>query len=175
MLNIHPVIVHTPIGLLTLYSIIELLRFKKLQERPYIFYTKAILVIVGFGGAVAAYLSGDMIEELFTSANDLALIEVHSTFALITSVLYGVIAASYVVLWFQKECGTWGFLKNKNIAGIWKMKLAIANFIQKPWIIGVLALLALVAIFITGALGGAIVYGPEADPAVSVIYHLFFK
>lgn len=38
MLNIHPVIVHTPIGLLTLYSIIELLRFKKLQERPYLFF-----------------------------------------------------------------------------------------------------------------------------------------
>ena len=37
-----------------------------------------------------------------------------------------------------------------------------------------IALVGIVVITITGALGGAIVYGPEVDPIVSVIYHLFF-
>lgn len=171
MLNIHPAIVHTPVGLLTIYSLLEFLRFKKLLARPYWFYIKAALVIVGFGGAIAAYLTGDLLEDAFRGEK---LLEVHSNFALVTSILYGVIAAGYLVLWFQKECGSWAFLKNKNVAKIWQMKLALANFLQKTWVAVPLALAALICIFITGALGGAIAYGPDVDPMVSFIYKLFF-
>ena len=37
-----------------------------------------------------------------------------------------------------------------------------------------MALLALVGMTVTGALGAAIVYGPTADPFVTFIYHLFW-
>ena len=157
MLNIHPAIVHTPVGLLTIYSLLEFLRFKKLLARPYWFYIKATLVIVGFGGAIAAYLTGDLLEDAFRGD---ALVEMHSNFALATSILYGIIAAGYLVLWFQKEWGDLAFLKNKNIAKIWQLKLFCANFLQKTWVAVPLSLLAFVCIFITGTLGGAIAYGP---------------
>jgi hypothetical protein len=32
----------------------------------------------------------------------------------------------------------------------------------------------MILVTIVGALGGALVYGPEVDPVVSVVYHLFF-
>lgn len=172
MLNIHPAVVHLPIGLLTVYSIIEILRFKKIQERSYIFYIKAVLVIVGFFGAIGAFLTGDMIEHAFVGTR--ALVNVHSNFALATLILYGIIGASYLIVWFQKESKKIAKLKNKTLVSLWKKKLLVANFLQKGPVLVVLSVIALICISITGALGGAIAYGPDADPFVSLVYGLFF-
>lgn len=168
MLNIHPAIVHTPIGLLTLYSMLEILRFKKLLNRTYWFYVKAVLVIVGFGGSLLAIGSGLLIKSEFVGDK---VVEVHFWLGIITAILYGIIAFSYLVAWIQKEIYPFAFFK----IGLWKFLVRIETFIQKSWILVPLSVIALVAIFITGALGGAIVYGPEIDPMVSFVYHLFFK
>ena len=167
MLNIHPAIVHTPIGLLTLYSIFEVLRFKKLLDRSYWFYIKAVLVIVGFGGSLLAIGSGLLIKSEFVGDK---VVEMHFWFGILTSILYGIIAFSYLVAWVQKEIYPFRLLKTS----LWKFLVRLEIFIQKGWLLVPLSVVALMAIFITGALGGAIVYGPEVDPMVSLIYHWFF-
>jgi len=49
--------------------------------------------------------------------------------------------------------------------------LKLKYFILFPPVAIVLALAGLVAITVTGGLGGAIVYGPDADPFFKLVYH----
>ena len=62
-MNLHPIFVHFPIALLTLYTLCELLRFKKIKDHPAWFYLKAVLIICGTLGAAAALLTGDGAKE----------------------------------------------------------------------------------------------------------------
>ena len=50
----------------------------------------------------------------------------------------------------------------------------LATFITLPFVSALASALGLVAVTITGALGGALVYGPDVDPFVSLIYRLLF-
>ena len=56
-MNLHPIFVHFPIALFTLYALLECARFKKLQEQTYYFYLKAFLVITGGLASSAAYIT----------------------------------------------------------------------------------------------------------------------
>jgi uncharacterized membrane protein len=171
MLNIHPAVVHFPIGLLTLYCILELLRFKKIQSKSYLFYVKAILLVAGTVGAFFALQTGELLEKEFTSA----LLEKHAMFANITTILFVVLSVAYLIRWFKIDGETWAFLKKPLIAKIWKVKVAASDFVLKSWVSVFLAAIAFVFLTFTGALGGAIAYGPDTDPIVSFVYHLFFK
>ena len=44
-MNIHPIFVHFPIALLTLYSLAELIRWRRITELAYWFYVKAFAMI----------------------------------------------------------------------------------------------------------------------------------
>lgn len=168
MLNIHPILVHFPIGLLTVYSLLEIISIKKLRALPFWFQVKAVMLITGVIGSWAAFASGSLIEDEFNSN----LLEVHSSFAVATVVVYIIMAASYSVIWLEpwltpRLTATW-------MKKIWQWKIIAARFIQKRAVICLLAVIGLVVLTITGALGGAIVYGPDIDPVVSFIYYIFF-
>lgn len=167
---IHPAVVHIPIGLLTVYSILEFVRFKKVLAQPYWFYIKAILVIFGTLGTFVALQTGELIEDLFQSS----LMETHSTFATATTIVYGIIAGAYLVLWIEVDAANWKFLRLGGVDKLWKVLTVLSRIILKPWLVVLLSLLALSLLTITGALGGALVHGPEVDPVVSFVYHLFF-
>lgn len=175
-MNIHPIFVHFPIALLTLYSVLELAYIKRLRALPYLFYTKAILVITGTIGAFASIQTGEMAAEGLTGESMLNLIRIHSDWANYTIWIYGILAASYLVAWLN----TWGaftmWIAKQNFVGkVWKLLASVQHFfIQTPFVI-LLALAGLTAVTITGALGGAIVYGPEIDPIVSFIHKLLVK
>jgi len=51
---------------------------------------------------------------------------------------------------------------------------AVMGLIRESFIVALAALARLIAISITGTLGGAIVYGPDVDLVVSLVYHLLF-
>jgi|ERR1035437_1356009 uncharacterized membrane protein len=167
MENLHPILVHFPIALLSVYAVLECLRFKKLNASPAWFPIKAFLAIVGTLTSCAAFATGpggNMAKAWagFVKGQIRPLIEMHSTFAGITVFLFSILSLSYIIILLGKKYKLPDFV------------LKIGTYIQKPYMLVLLAVLGLIAVIVTGSLGGAIVYGPDIDPAVSVIYHLFF-
>jgi uncharacterized membrane protein len=183
-MNLHPIFVHFPIALLTLYSIAEFLRFKKLNGRPWWFYFKTIVVVIGELGAIAALITGDTAKQAYRG-NQVArhIISVHSDWAVITSVIYGVVALAYFLVFLERE-GFFGFLRKKlqtdpqensyaRILSVFSLTTAFAARALESWIMIPLALLGFIAVTITGALGGSVVYGSQTDIFTQFVAHLF--
>jgi uncharacterized membrane protein len=176
--SLHPILVHFPIALLSVYAILECIRFRKILAWPSYFYIKAFLAIVGFFAAIAAYMAGPGGSEVhswsgyvgMTGSNGRSIVRQitneHSNFATIVLIVFGIIAVAYLIIWIQRQ------YEIKQTA--WNYLVVVADFIQRPFIIITLAIIGLLAVTVTGALGGAIVYGPNVDPVVSFVYNLFF-
>jgi len=145
-MDAHPIIVHFPVSLLTLYAIFELIRFRRICEKPYWFNVKATLAIFSFLGAAAAFATGPG-----QNARS-PLGEMHQHFALATLILSGVIALHYLLRWVRQ-------------AGYHHGIPAIPS-----WLLVLLALALLVCITITGGLGGALVYGTHFDPLMAPVF-----
>lgn len=174
-MNIHPIFVHFPIALLVLYSIFECARFRWATDKAYVFYVKAILVISGTLGGFLGLFTGDLAEESYRHKIEFKpLIEVHSTWAAAAVVVYCIISTAYLLAWFEQSIWFQNHKSHHFIISIWPTISGIIKFILKPWVVVLLAIIGLIAVSITGALGGAIVYGPDIDPIVNFTYHLFF-
>lgn len=172
-MNIHPIFVHFPIALLTIYAFMEIIRIKKLNDLPYYFYIKASFLIIGTLTSFLALWTGGMAEDAMGNQGN-KLIEMHSTFAVISVWIFVILALAYLNSWIQKSPLNAKILqiKNETILKIWNLKVKIANKILSSPISIILALIGLTTITITGALGGAIVYGQYVDPIVKFIYNL---
>lgn len=60
MENLHPIAVHFPIGLLVIYSLLEILSlFKKIRNNKTVRYIKLFLLIVGRIGIQASLATGE--------------------------------------------------------------------------------------------------------------------
>ncbi len=165
--SLHPILVHFPIALLSVYAVAECLRFKKIMAYPSWNAIKAFILIIGSFGSFAAFATGPEGSVAhawsgFSTAETHALIDMHSTFAAITVFIFAVLAVLYIISLLAKTYS------------IPAPILKIASYGIKPYITLPLAIIGLVAVLVTGGLGGAIVYGPNVDPFVSAIYHLFF-
>ena len=174
-MNIHPIFVHFPIALLTVYALLECVWSAKLRASDSLFWSKFTLLTTGFLGACAALLTGDGAEH---AVGHSVLVEMHSTFGAVTTWVFAVILAVYLVRLYQRypntRLQTW-IMKHSFVMKIYTIKCTVAEFIFKTPLIYILALIGLICVTITGALGGAIVYGPDADPIVHFIYHLFLN
>ncbi len=164
MTNLHPILVHFPIAFLGLYAVLELIRFRKILALPYWFYIKALLVILGALSTVPTIFAGILIKHGF-STNPLShkIINLHETFAVTTSIIFGILAVGYLISWIETVRPLPLFFQK------------LRAFILIPTVSITLALIGLLAVTITGALGASIVYGPNLDPAVNFIYHLLIK
>jgi len=161
--------VHFPIAFLTVYALFELMQFPVLTRQSWYTPIKCTLLYVGTFFGFIALQTGDLAEHAAARSN---LIEIHSTWGAVSMWIFGVLSVCYILLFVSKE--PWFMEK---IEGRFKRAgtffPAMAEAILKIAPIG--ALLGLTAITITGALGGSIVYGPDTDPVVHFIYHLFIK
>ena len=162
---------HFPIAFLSIYSIMELARWKKLNSKVYWFYVKAIIVIIGVGSSFFALQTGQIAKQKFRATPEMALVNMHSSWAILSVYIFSFVAILYIISWIDKELG---IVKNESYRNIWHFALNIKTKVLESWIIIVLAALGLVAITITGALGGAIVYGPDTDPFIKAVYGVFF-
>ncbi len=176
-MNVHPIVVHFPIAFLTAYAILEILAFKSLRQKIYWFYIKASLVILGAGGAAAALLTGEMVEDL--AEGDRAMRQVlhlHEAFAKATLLIFSLIALGYAILWIYKELEPYfGAGRFSVLKAFLLLPVKVSRFFLESPIAILLALLGLACITLTGGLGGVMVHGPDADPFFRPIYHFLVR
>ena len=87
--NIHPIIVHFPIALLFLYSIIKILPLNKWLPKVAWRDIERVLLVFGVLGAFVALATGQIARHLIQPNRDL--IHAHSNFASISTWLYGLL------------------------------------------------------------------------------------
>ena len=168
-MNIHPIIVHFPIALLALYAIFECFRFRKLIESQEWFYVKATFLFLGGLGALAAAMTGDFGKHLYPAAY--AIIRVHENFADLTIAIFGILAVIYMAKFID---GLWGnYLRDSRCRSIWSLVMKIDEKLFTVPVLVPLAIVGFLALAITGALGGSIVYGAANDPFMQIVNQLF--
>ncbi|HRH93384.1 MAG TPA: hypothetical protein PKV72_02525 [Candidatus Peribacteria bacterium] len=174
-MNIHPLVVHFPIALLCLYSALEVV--KHFTKAPYWTQVRAVLVITGTAGAFASLQTGEIAEELFgatagSQAHDV--LEMHSLFATVTTWVYAVLAASYVLLWLKQNPSVRKLVPQAAVPPL-RYLVSIAKIVLRTPIAPILAVLGFVGLGIVGALGATLVYGPDFDPMTSLVNKMLFK
>lgn len=162
-MDFHPVLVHFPIALLSLYAVLEIARFPFLIKRAWWFPLKAFLVIVGSLASLAAYFTGWLLKQ--QAVGELpALLVRHNDFAFLTIIVFGLLALAHLIL-VLRSMGVLTRLPSHIVKNLGE----VAQTILAPRLAIPLALAGLVFVTITGALGGAMIYGPHVDPFVEVI------
>lgn len=163
--NIHPLFVHFPIALLFVFSLIKILPVQKLFSKIAWADVARVFLIIGFIGALLANSTGEIAEHL-TRPNR-ALVHMHENFASITIFVYG-------VLLFGEFLGM--FLKQQSFFAVRPKLLLVltkvSSLLSNPVLVVSFSLFGLVALVITGILGGVMVYGTSADPLAPLILNL---
>lgn len=175
--SLHPFLVHFPIALLMVYVLMEILRLSTLKESRVWFYLKSSFLLFGTVLAIPALISGKVIEETLEKSGlrESDLMEMHEKFAFITTLIFLILSASYLIRIFKLK----GIMENtinsnKTLKKIFVIKYKISNFILDSSLSWIIAIVGFICISITGALGAAMVYGTSSDPIVSLIYKIFF-
>lgn len=168
--SLHPVVVHFPIGLLTVYALLEIISIKKIQADPRWIFAKRVLLFVGTVGVLVSLQSGE--ERGGENIEPGTVLAYHSLCATITTWIFGLLAGSQFVI------AVTGFVtrfvtKREWLYVIWKVIERIARIVSMRPILIIGAIAGLISLTITGALGGGMVYGPDADPMVTIVFKMF--
>lgn len=152
--------VHFPIALLTIFALLQLLGiFPKVRRSKTMRYIKLFLLLVGRAGVWAAMVTGDAAGEAGFGVK--VIVERHALFAGLTQWIFGLLAIGYLLQWHTIAANN----PKRRI-------IKLVSIGKKIGLAYIFALAGLAAITITGALGGAMVYGPEADPVVKMVMEL---
>lgn len=156
-MDLHPIFVHFPIALLSVYVAVEVVRIPKVVRASWWFPLKSILVIIGSAASVVTFFSGWLLKQAAEQHGTVSNVLIqHDHFALYTVIVFGILAVAHVMVLLRQYF-------NAQI-------MRLAESILQPWVVIPLAILGLILITITGSLGGAMVYGPDVDPIVKFIY-----
>ena len=167
-MNIHPIIIHFPIALLVVYSLLEMVSIFSWKWVPSLKVTKQFLLFVWTIWVFFALQTWDLASDIWEYPKNL--VHEHERRANISYILYIVLSVYYLL--------TFEFVQNllqkvhKNIVPLIK-KIQEQKYISI--IVATLATLWIIALTITWALGGAISHWPDTDPIVKIIYNIFVK
>ena len=160
--NIHPILVHFPIALLFVYSIIKIIPVHRWFPKISWKHTELFLLVCGVISAMAAAATGDTAERLARPNHQL--VEMHSTFAGATIWIYALILLGEVLVFLTPV-----IIPKLKSPKLTSFCVSIQKFLTHPAVAITLAVLGLMALAITGLLGGAMVYGTTADPFVPFV------
>ncbi len=160
--NIHPIMVHFPIALLFIYSVLEVLPMKRWFPNGAWKHIKRAFLFFGTLGAFAALSTGE-IAESFTNANQM-LVETHAAFATFSTWVYGLLLAGEIAEIIYSEYGT--KIQSQIVL---KFLALIEKVFCHQTFSKILAIIGFFAITITGLLGGVMVYGVTADPLAKFV------
>ncbi len=161
--NIHPLFVHFPIALLVVYSVLKILPLS--IWFPNVEWKQIERALLGFGvlGAFAALATGDAAEQITKPSHQL--VEMHSTFATVSTVLYGALLLGDV----STILNTINWIKNTKNLFVKKVFIILELILCNKILSGIVAFIGLLSITVTGLLGGAMVYGVTADPFANMV------
>lgn len=160
--NIHPIFVHFPIVLLLIYSFIKIIPFDKWFPSVSWKHIERVFLLLGVLGAYMASYTGEIAEDLFQFNEQL--VEAHSTFASISIWFYSLLLLGELVSIFYPIILSKFSLPKTN-----SLLLTVQKILTQPILSKILAFLGLIAISITGLLGGVLVFGTSADPLASIV------
>jgi uncharacterized membrane protein len=166
--SLHPAIVHIPIGLLVVYALFELVPLRWIKQPERWQFVKTVLLVTGTVGAFGALQSGDAAGEGRTRA----IVGMHELMAQVTTVLFVLLTISQIVPFFREKMMRY----TTNMPGVrmvWNVLETYSRVMRVRAVTIVLSIAGFIALFMTGALGGAISHGIEADPATVFVVRLF--
>lgn len=157
--DLHPIVVHFPVALLTLYSLMCVLPLSRWFSAMNWKHIRVVFLSVGVVGGIVAIITGKIAEKISAPMEDI--VELHTFFALVTVVTYGLLLVGDGVF-------TWLFGEKRQIPLLLSLQSVLGQRIIKI----VLAIIALSTLTITGMLGGVMVYGTISDPLAAPVLKL---
>ncbi len=160
--NIHPLFVHFPIALLFVYSVLRIVPLKRWF--PTIAWREIEFTFLALGvmGAFVALSTGETAEHLVRPTH--TLVEAHSFFATLATWMYGLLLSGEILAFLNKK-----YIPKLLPGSIAKLTLFLERLLTKRVVSLILALCGIVAISLTGLLGGVLVYGVTADPIAGTV------
>jgi uncharacterized membrane protein len=169
-MDLHPVFIHFPIALLTLYAVFELLQVKKLTGQVSWLYIKSTLLIIGTLGAYAALQTGEIARGLNHPVNEI--VSYHEDFADWTTAIFTTLSVNYLLLLVSSFFAA---RIPERYQSSWVRVMDIRKKIFNPTVLFLLAFIGLVTLTITGAFGGIMMYGPTSDPVTTLVSKIFLS
>jgi len=152
---LHPAFVHFPIGLLSLYTLLESLSILKFMRKK--LHTAKILLL-GFG-VIATFLTrltGEHDEDYFI--HETPALEMHEELSFFVVVFFGALICVYILEWL---------IATKKIKSNMLFSIATSQYVKI-----ILAVMGFGILTTVGALGGSLVHGADADPMIRFITNL---
>lgn len=160
--NIHPLFVHFPIALLFVYSVIKILPLHKWLPSVSWKDIERALLFCGVLGAFAALSTGELAEHMTRPNHDI--VEAHAFFSVAATWMYGLLLAGEVV----SVALPW-LVRTVKVPSVIKGATILKNILTHHTLSIILAVFGLIALSISGLLGGVMVYGTSADPLAGIV------
>jgi uncharacterized membrane protein len=163
--NLHPLVVHFPIALLVVYAGIKIVPVQKWFPSVSWNHIERALLFIGVLGAFAGLLTGETAEHLFQPNREL--VEMHAFFATLSTWVFGTLLVGEILSMAHSYI-------NATLHAV-KIKwfiFGLESLLTDRVFSVVLACVGLIAISVTGLLGGVMVYGLSADPLAETVVNL---
>ncbi len=169
-MNLHPLIVHFPVALLTLYVMMEVVMQFAFKKNPTAHIIKHLLLYTGTVFIFFSLASGEDAVFKTQFADGPSTLSLHEEFAEMCRNIFLVISLIYIA-------GEPILLKTQKYISLKLLqKLAtLSTLLQKYRVTLILALVGFIVLSAVGALGGAITRGVEHDPLAKIILQLAEK